>query len=305
MKIKELDMFNGSYHDSFCEIYNMIGYETEQLFKKYHSDFINDIKSYQRIIIHKAVKTIFTLYKVISDLKDYNSAGALIRVIADNLSSYNLIYHETDEEKKLLRHYLFILDGLSKRLKLFCNHTPKYDGKISVEDYDILYNKVANAQDNTIKSIDFCKEQIHNLDLYQKHRNSIDTYLKNGNWKFSDFNKPKDKYPWSALYKKLGINDTLPDIFGFLSQYVHGLSISNLIIDLNDDELFEPYYSYGIVMLNIVRNFIENDFGMSRKELLNGFEKTTLFKDFYMCLSEDYKRKAMEIIENSKNNTAI
>ena len=300
MKIKELDKFNGSYHDFFCAIYSMVGYETEQLYKRYHSDAINDIKSYQSRILHKTVKTIFTLYKVISDLQDYNSAGALIRVIADTLSSYNLIYNESNEETKMLRHYLFILDGLSKREKQLSKHKPKYDGNISVEDYNALLYKIASTYDNTIKGIDFCKEQISHLDLYKKNRECIETYVKNGNWQFSRLDKPNGHYQWSEIYKKLFDNDIFTDVFGFLSQYVHGLSISNIITELDDCELYEPYYSYGIVILGKVRNFIETDFGMSREELINGFEKSEFCKDYILCLSENEKRKILEMFSNSK-----
>ena len=300
MKIKELDKFNGSYHDSFCAIYSMVGYETEQLYKRYHSDAINDIKSYQSRILYKTVKTIYTLYKVISDLQDYNSAGALIRVIADTLSSYNLIYHENDEETKMLRHYLYILDGLSDREKLFSKQKPKYDDNISVDDYNALLYKIANTYDNTIKGIDFCKEQISHLELYKKNCECVKTLINNRNWKFYGFDNTTKRYNWPEMYKKLFVNETVADAFVFLSQYVHGLSISNLITELDDIELYEPYYSYGIVMLGKVRNFIETDFGMSRKELINGFEKSEFCKDYILCLSEIEKRKILEMFSNSK-----
>ena len=88
MDVKKSDSFNSSCHASFCKTYDIVGYGIEQLYKRYHSDAINDIKSYQSKILFKTVKIIFTLHKVISDLRDYNSAGALIRVIADTLSSY-------------------------------------------------------------------------------------------------------------------------------------------------------------------------------------------------------------------------
>jgi len=288
MKIKELDKFNDSYNDSFCAIYSMVGYETEQLYKRYHSDAINDIKSYQSKILFKTVKTIFTLYKVISDLRDYNSAGALIRVIADTLSSYNIIYHESNEEIKMLRHYLYILDGLSEREIQFSKHKPKYDGNISVDDYNALYNKVVNAYDNTIKSIDFCKEQISHLELYKSQCECVKKLISNRNWKFYGFDNRTKSYNWYEMYKKLFVNETFADVFVFLSQFVHGLSISNLITEMDDIELYEPYYSFGIVMLDKVRNFIETDFGMSSEELINGFVKSEFCKDYILCYKNNF-----------------
>jgi len=110
--------------------------------------------------------------------------------------------------------------------------------------------------------------------------------INNRNWKFYGFDNPTKRYNWPEMYKKLDSNNTLSDIFTYHSQFVHGLSISNLIIELDDNGLDEVYYSYGSILLDKVMNFIETDFGMSREELRNGYVKSEFCNDL-LCLSKN------------------
>jgi len=186
----------------------------------------------------------------------------------------------------MLRHFLFVLDGLSEREIQFSKHKSKFDGKNSVNEHNALCNKVVNAYDNTIKSIDFCKEQISHLELYKSQCEFVKKLINNRNWKFYGFDNPTKRYNWPEMYKKLDSNNTLSDIFTYHSQFVHGLSISNLIIELDDNGLDEVYYSYGSILLDKVMNFIETDFGMSREELRNGYVKSEFCNDL-LCLSKN------------------
>ena len=61
--------------------------------------------------------------------KDFCSAMAILRVMADTLSALYLIYKE-EGEKLYLRHYLYVMDGVNNRLKYLPNSID-YDNKIS------------------------------------------------------------------------------------------------------------------------------------------------------------------------------
>ena len=297
MKIKEKEIFNNSYHDSYYAIYCLVGYEAEQLYKQYHSTAIDDIKSYQSKILHKVVHTTFTLFKIITDLHDYNSAGTILRMIADNMTSYHIIYHEEDEEIRILRHFLFIIDGLNTRLKSLKEHNLYYDGKISRKDYDELYSNVVNAISDSEEGIKLCINQIKNLSLYTNNQICIDNYIKKKNWQFISIDNPRGRYKWEDMYKQFDSNRSMAELFVFLSQFVHGLSVSNLVVDESIDKTFEPYYSFGISLLGRAQQYIENDFGLTRDELLDGFQNSDFFRDFILCLSDDKVKEALKIID--------
>lgn len=293
-----MEMFNQSYIDSFRAVYSLVGYEAEQLYKLYNSTAINDIKSYQSKILHKVVRATFTLFKIITSLRDYNSASTILRMMADNMTSYHIIYHEKDEETRLLRHFLFVIDGLKTRLKFLSEHDLHYDGKISRKDYDELCSNVTNAISDSEEGIFFCIKQIKNLSLYTKYQNNIDTYIIKKNWQFISIDNPVGRYKWEDMYKLFDSNKSMAELFVFLSQFVHGLSISNLVVDETIDKTFEPYYSFGIALLGKVQRYIENDFGLSRDELIDGFQYSDFCHNLILCLSDDKVKEILKMIDD-------
>lgn len=82
-----------------------MAYQTEFLSKLFPSSEVDKLKGYQCKILHKCAHSFHTLYSVIVDEHDYYAAGTIIRMLTDNLASYNLIYHEKDETLKHLHHY--------------------------------------------------------------------------------------------------------------------------------------------------------------------------------------------------------
>lgn len=285
ISIKELEPFNGSYSDAFLAIYNLLAYEVNRLKRCFPKCILNDLKSYQCTILHKCVLSFYSLYVVILNCRDYYSSGTLIRMIADNLSSYNLIYHENDDTKKQLRHYLFVLDGLIVRQNFLEDHTLPYDGSIPCDEYDALVDQINFAKENTKDAIIFCKEAIYNLDLYKTSKDSIDMLIRKHNWRFMDISIPNGHYKWEDLYSQLCNKPAFTDMEKLLSQFVHGLSLSNLDTEDTDSD-FEPILSLGIFLMRETRKFIENDFGLSRKELTEGIEGSEFFRTFCSGLSK-------------------
>ena len=134
---QELDEQNLSYEEFFRVIHVILKHETMYLRQLHPSKSINDIESYPIIIIEKVLKITSTLYTVVNANKDYIVSNIIIRSLADVISSLILIYSKSNDDLKLLRHYLFIMDGLQGRI----NNLPsdlKYDGKIKKEEFEAL-----------------------------------------------------------------------------------------------------------------------------------------------------------------------
>lgn len=276
-----------------------MAYQTELLLKIYPSNRIDDLKGYQCKILHKCACSFHTLLTVIAVEHDYYAASTLIRMLTDNLASYNLIYHEKDNDIKLLRHYLFILDGLAQRKKFFCSHELKYDGKISKDEFDALEKQVKSSKDNTFGAIEFCDKAIRQLPIYETQKVNIDFLIDKQNWQFIDISKPKGHYKWELLYEKLCDKNAFTDMAAYLSQFVHGLSLSNLTMD-NTPSDFEPLLCFGIKLMGYVLQFIESDFGLRRIDLYNNFFKSHYFFDYFSALSEKNRNEMLSLLRTNK-----
>ena len=107
--------------------------------------------------------------------------------------------------------------------------------------------------------INFCTNAIKARPDYSVKPQCYDKLIRYRNWKFKSIDKPKpqDSYSWNDMYNLLNINNN-GYIFSFFSQYVHGLSISNL--DLNDGDDFEASLVFAFSLLAIVYNFLRKEY---------------------------------------------
>lgn len=218
---------------------------------------INDIPSYALEFIHKVLIQASTMVKISRDRKDYNTVCALVRILADNIASINLIYGSEYAEEKALRHFLYIIDGVSLRYKLLTGHPMHYDGTIPQESFDALKKQVQGAKENADNCIYFCTNAIKMLPVYVMHGSDVDIFIKTKNWKFKTVNKPKESYTWKEMYGMLNIKEG-KEMFSFFSQYVHGLSVSNIATGNKDD--FQAPLSFAVCLVGWLFNFLRKEY---------------------------------------------
>lgn len=214
---------------------------------------VNDITAYALAFIQKVMQQASTLVIIARKREDYNTVCALVRMQADNIAAINLIYNATDNEEKVLRHLLYVMDGISDRYDMLAGTTMSYDGKIPRETYDALYKQVQDATDNAAHCLVFCESEIKKRPGYAAHPSEVEALIQNRNWKFREIIKPKQAYKWKELYERLDIKRGV-DIFPYLSQYVHGLSISNIILNNPDD--FDAPLSFEACLLGWLLNYL-------------------------------------------------
>ena len=185
-----------------------------------------DIKSYPLKIIDKLTTMLTTLWKVINKDKDFYVANVVIRSIADNVALLFLIYNKDEGEIRILRHYLFLLDGIRSRLANLI--IPIKNDDITEEEYQ----KLVKQQEDFKSMLNGCKkyiiECITSLKIYNTNKLGIDMLMKNKkgeeqyNWKFktlnitpAQINTEKNTYNWKSMYSEI----KLPEKFfsSFLS----------------------------------------------------------------------------------------
>ena len=254
----ELDERNLSYDEFFRLIHAMLRHKTYFLQQIYPSKSINDLDAYPLIIVEKIIKIARTFYSVSMESRDYVSSNILMRSLADVISSLFFIYGESDPDIKKLRHYLFIMDGLQGRLKNLPTDL-KYDGRIKEDEFKKLKLQIENAIENYGAAYECAIKEIHSLTIYSSNHCDIDKLITDKNWKFKVISSSnKNSYSWNELYR---ITKLCPDsgFFSLLSEFVHGLSTSNLLID-SEIETFEPLLSITSSLLGKTLEFIDKTY---------------------------------------------
>lgn len=224
---KEINMKSlGSAFRTYLFILETYVDAVEQL---YHSNNANEIKSYQGIMLRRIVNSLKTLDQVLVISKDPISGYSLLRTIADSICAYCFIYENDNNDEVEFRHFLYLLDGCSQ----FVNAFPL-----------ALNNNGLIEKSEEVKINSELNQEKINLDVF--HKNLFD-YLYNSNiaciskseadiiinrrdWKYRTilYYSEKESYNWRNIYEKVGCDSFMVNFFStFLSQYVHGLFLSN------------------------------------------------------------------------------
>ena len=196
ISIPELDSEGLTYEEFFRVLFLLVKHEVAHLKDIYPSCSIDDIKAYPLQIAQRIVITSCTSHNIIEREKDFCSAMAILRVMADTLSSLYLIYKE-EGEKLYLRHYLYVMDGVNNRLKYLPNSVD-YDNKISNSEYDALCKQIESSKNNCNGTINHCVSEIQSLSFYHGQMYVIDKLIKSQNWKFKTFGSANrnNSYLW-------------------------------------------------------------------------------------------------------------
>lgn len=218
---------------------------------------VDNVPSYVLEFCNKVLQQVTTLIMVARERRDYNTVCSLVRNLADNVSVLRLIYGCDEEEERALRHLLYVLDGVSQRYRMLEERPMSYNGKIPRETYNALFMQVQGAKDNAAKCIQFCVDAIKVSPLYHHQHDNIDVLIKKTNWKYKTIDKPMQAYSWAEMYNLLEIKEG-KDMFSYFSQYVHGLSISNIV--LNDTDSFEVPLAYTFCLVVWIMSFLKNHY---------------------------------------------
>lgn len=260
--IPEIDKRFDSTEDALAYIIRICNVFIDKARVTHPYPSIMDISGYLLEFCRKVLIQFSTLEKVAREREDYNTVCSLVRILADNLSTIRLVYGGNDDEERVLRHYLYVLDGVSARNTLLKSHPVVYQSNVSIETLKTLSEQVQSAQDNAEKCIDICITAIQSCPRYKEQQQNIDVLIENKNWKYKSIQRPypysKNVYSWKEMYALLGIREAT-EIFPFLSQYVHGLSVSNIGL-CGDKDDFDAPLSFAMVLLGWLFFFLKKTF---------------------------------------------
>lgn len=191
----------------------------EFLSEKYpKSNSIEDTKHYQTVITGKIVRMFHSLDLLTKDTLDEVSARCVLRGILDSVTTYTFIYQRTDVNDMLFRHYLYALDGWrvykESVITISEDNDYKYKGDFAC---DLVINQI--------------EEKLRHHAYYNIDAATTESLIQNANWKYESLQNPRS-LRYGEMYSIIGFNDNSIEYFqGFLSQFVHGLCLSNWYVD--------------------------------------------------------------------------
>lgn len=295
--IPGLERFNGSYYDAYKAIYSLVAYEVEELRSKFPEKAINSIDGYKVGILAKMMFASCSFMVIIEQTHDYSSAATILRSIADNLASYILVYHEKDKDELLLRHYLFLYDGLNTRLNGRLAIKPNSNPSIPKIEEEMRQKTIKEATTNDEKAIAFCLANIRSNNLYKKHNTEVEYLINHKKWNYISLEKYKERNTWGKMYPIIYGKESCSIFISYLSQFVHGLSSSNLIYEVNNNHTFNELIGIGITFLGKINDFAQNDFNIDKKALMHNFFQSEFGKVHLSYVTPEYLESFLKSIK--------
>lgn len=188
---------------------------SEYLTEKYlDSNSIEDTKHYQTVIIQKIVGMFHTIVMLTKETQDEVSARCILRAILDSVTTYCFIYQRTDEEDMLFRHYLYALDGWK-------NYE---DCAIGISEENDDKQKRLNLCNNIIKKLE---DKLKHHSYYLQDSSKVEKLIIKRNWKYKSFHNISE-LSYAKMYNEVKFDASLSNYYqGYLSQFAHGLCLSN------------------------------------------------------------------------------
>lgn len=265
----------------------------QRVCKRYPIASVKDLKGYVAHACYIRLKSFDTFLKVVVEHRDYVTANCIMRMLGDSVAVFRLIYMEPNESLRLLRHSLYVIDGCERNLMVLPKTTPNHGlpEKELIEnnkqiDYNIEHRKRLMREAQEI--LDF-------LPLKRLNDKAFNTIVKDRNWKFKefkDYNKiSNNQYKWKELYEQIDYCDQY-DLLSYMSQFAHGLSMSNLVINLNSQNC-DSVIGEALGLLDRMYVYVMEFFSTDALYILEGLKEPEI-RDKILACYDDKHRPSIE-----------
>ena len=211
----------------------------KRLTNLYQYASVQNLKGYVAHYCNLRLKSFDTLIKVVVEHKDYLSANCLLRMLGDSVAVFRLIYGEKDKDLMLLRHALYVIDGCEDNLKVL----PEEDinkGSVPENELQEANKQIRFNREHRQRLMREAQEILDHSPLQVRNKKAFDRFVEDRNWKFKEFKEYKKKgsnqYRWQELYELIDCCKYF-DLLSYISQYVHSLSMSNLVIQMDEQNV--------------------------------------------------------------------
>lgn len=213
------------------------------------------IKGYAAHFCYIRLKSFDTFLKVVVEHKDYVTANCIMRMLGDSVAVFHLIYMEPNEEWQILRHSLYVLDGCERNLEVLPENSIE-EGSLPEDERKLANEEIRYNREHRERLMREAQELIDNSPLKSKDEAAFDCIVKERNWKFKEFKayNKGNRYQWRELYEKIDYcNDY--DLLSYISQYAHGLSMSNLVLKM-DESNYDTVIGEALGLLDRMNKYV-------------------------------------------------
>ena len=180
----EAERMGWNYEDVYLFAFSELDYLTTELQKLYNNDGINDIPSYVLRLVKKMLETWESIFLIYSHNRDYVSACTLCRNIIDNLATIYHIYMNSNEDEKVFKHYLYVLDGILCRYKDYPDYNQIVNnGRIKEDEFIALVAQVRDTNKSDMIAKEFIIKELKRSPLYNNDK-IVNQIIENANWKY-------------------------------------------------------------------------------------------------------------------------
>lgn len=262
---------------------------------RYNCASVWDLNGYAAHFCYLRLKSFDTLLKVVKEQNDFISASCLLRMLGDSVAVFHLIYMEPDPEWRWLRHALYVMDGCEENMKVLPE--PDINKDVMTEaEYEQLRQGVESNRNLRKRLMDQAQQIIDRSPLKNRDIEAFEKIVKDRNWKFKEFKTYKkagaNQYKWTELYERIGMCEGY-DVLSFISQYAHGLSMSNLVMEMNEhnrDGIIGEAFGL-IIRLN---TYMMNYYLMDYYDIMNGLLEPDM-RDKILSCYDDKHRPSIEM----------
>ena len=211
----------------------------KRLTSLYQYASVQYLKGYVAHFCYLRLKSFDTLIKVVVEHKDYVSANCILRMLGDSVAVFRLIYGEKDKDLLLLRHALYVIDGCERNMATL-PLDEENDGSLPDDEFETSQKKIQFNREHRQRLMREAQEILNQSTLPQRDKATFDKIVEERNWKFKEFTfykkKGSNQYKWQELYDLID-ECKYYDLLSYISQYVHGLSMSNLVIQMDENNM--------------------------------------------------------------------
>lgn len=256
----------------------------------YRYTSVKDLNGYVAHYCYLRLISFDTFIKVVVEHKDYVSANCLLRMLGDSVAVFRLIYGESDKDLLLLRHALYVIDGCERNMKVLPEKNIN-EGCLPDDELVELNKTLHISREHRQRLMCEAYEILDASPLQHKDNAAFNKIVEERNWKFKDFkyykNKGSNQYQWRELYKLIdSCNDF--DLLSYLSQFAHGLSMSNLDLQM-DEQNMNGVVGEALGLIKRLHKYTMDFFPKEQGYIVEGLFEPKIRDKILSCYDEQHR----------------
>ncbi len=257
---------------------------------RYNNASVWDLNGYAAHFCYRRLKSFDTLAKVVLEHKDYISAGCILRMLGDSVAVFHLIYMEPEPDLRWLRHALYVIDGCEENLKVLPDLETNKDVMTEVE-FEQIQKGVRFNRSLRERLMNQAQQILDQSPLQTKNKEAFDKIVKDRNWKFKEFKTYKrvynNRFEQRELYERIDMSEGY-DVLSFISQYAHGLSMSNLVMDMNEHNR-DGILCEALGLIKRLNAYLMHYYFLDYDYIMNGLLEPDMRDKILTCFDEEHR----------------